>query len=440
MRFIMEKTSIFFVSIALAFLIILPGCSPEPEETAAEDTVRQDDPVPEETPDPELDSQSPGNEEVQDGGAKEDSSPETDLEKLAGMEGDFQAVNAFPGLSFQRPLGFHVPGDSSGRIFIVEQAGKILTIYPDGGSSLFLDIRDRVDDGGNEMGLLGLAFHPGFSENGLFYLNYTGPEGTVISEYNISSKDPEKADPESEEILLTFSQPYSNHNGGQLAFGPDGYLYIGTGDGGSAGDPGGNGQNRTTLLGNILRIDIDGNQDGLAYSIPGDNPFIGNDQGFRQEIFAYGLRNPWRFSFDTANGRLWAADVGQDQIEEIDIIEKGKNYGWNIMEGSQCYEPPSDCDTRGLVLPVYEYDHSRGSSVTGGYVYHGESLPMLEGIYVYADFVSGNIWGLAYTPQETARNFILAETGLNISSFGLDADGELYFTAFDGNIYQLSVE
>ncbi len=436
----MKKTFIFFVSTVLAFFIILPGCSPEPEGTSAEDTVRQDDTAPEETSDPEPDSESPENEEVQDGGAEEDSSTETDLEKLASMEGNFQAVNAFPGLSFQRPLGFYVPDDGSGRVFIVEQAGKILTIFPDGGSSVFLDIRDRVDDGGNEMGLLGLAFHPGFSENGLFYLNYTGPEGTVISEYNISTRDPEKADPGSEEILLTFSQPYSNHNGGQLAFGPDGYLYIGTGDGGSAGDPGNNGQDRTTLLGNILRIDINRDQNGFSYSIPGDNPFIGNDRGFRQEIFAYGLRNPWRFSFDPASGRLWAADVGQDQIEEIDIIEKGQNYGWNIMEGSQCYEPPSDCDTRGLVLPVYEYDHSRGSSITGGYVYHGERLPLLEGIYVYADFVSGNIWGLAYTPQGTTRNFILAETNLNISSFGVDADGELYFTAFDGNIYLLNVE
>jgi len=436
----MKKTFIFFISMALAFFIILPGCSREPERSAAGNTGRQDNSAPEERSDPGLDGESSGNEEVRDEESEEDSSSETDLEKLAGMERSFQAANAFPGLSFQRPLGFYVPDDGSKRIFIVEQAGKILTIYPDSGSGLFLDIQDRVDDSGNEMGLLGLAFHPDFSGNGLFYLNYTGPEGTVISEYKISSEDTEKADPESEKIILAFSQPYSNHNGGQLAFGPDGYLYIGTGDGGSAGDPGDNGQNRETFLGNILRIDVDGSQDGLAYSIPGDNPFFNNDQGFLQEIFAYGLRNPWRFSFDPASGRLWAADVGQDQIEEIDIIEKGKNYGWNIMEGSRCFEPPSDCDARGLVLPVYEYDHSQGSSITGGYVYHGESLPVLKGIYVYADFVSGNIWGLSYTPEETVRNFILAETDLNISSFGLDENNELYFTAFDGNIYQLAVD
>lgn len=369
-----------------------------------------------------------------------------DLDKLKDMEDSFTVTDAFPGISFERPLEFQNADDGSGRVFIVEQGGRIFIIdstagsTADGTAKLFLDIRDRADDSSNEKGLLGLAFHPDFKNNGQFLVNYTTSDSTVVSRFDIDKNDPDKADPASEEIIITFKQPYANHNGGKLAFGPDdGYLYISTGDGGGAGDPHGNGQSLKTFLGKILRIDIDKSADGLAYSIPSDNPFKDNSEGFLEEIYAYGLRNPWRFSFDSVTGTLWAADVGQDKIEEIDIIQKGKNYGWNIMEGSYCYEPPSGCNPEGLELPVYEYQHPLGESITGGYVYHGKDLPVLDGIYIYGDFITGYIWGLAYIEGEEARNFTLARTDLNISSFGTDEGRELYFTAFDGRIYKLAL-
>jgi len=377
-------------------------------------------------------------------GGKEtvDSSVLLNLKKLQDMENSFTITNAFPNISFDRPLEFQNAGDGSGRIFIVEQSGRIFMI--DGAKAskaeLFLDLSARVDDNANEKGLLGLAFHPDFKNNGQFFLNYTNKSNTVVSRFTIFKDNPNTADPGSEEVITTIKQPYANHNGGKLAFGPDdGYLYIATGDGGGAGDPQKNGQNLMTLLGKILRIDIDGKDSGLNYSIPSGNPFKGNKEGFREEIYAYGLRNPWRFSFDSVTGTLWAADVGQDKIEEIDIIQKGKNYGWNIMEGSYCYEPPSGCDPEGLELPIYEYQHPLGESGTGGYVYHGKTLSMLQGIYIYADFITGYIWGLAYIEGQTVQNFTLVKTDLNISSFGTDEDQEIYFTAFDGKIYKLAM-
>ncbi|MGM0367793.1 MAG: PQQ-dependent sugar dehydrogenase [Actinomycetota bacterium] len=362
-----------------------------------------------------------------------------DLETLQELENNFKVINAFPNLSFTQPLDFQIAGDGSGRMFIVEKSGRISAVDGNAESELFLDISDQVNDSGGEEGLLGLAFHPDFKKNGYFFVNYTNNNGTVVSRFKTIEGNPDKADPESEEIVITFDQPYSNHNGGKLAFGPDGYLYISTGDGGGAGDPQGNAQNPGTLLGKILRIDIDNQQTGHSYAIPPDNPFAGNSEGRREEIYAYGLRNPWRFSFDPVTGNLWAADVGQNKIEEIDLIEKGGNYGWNIMEGSQCFNPPSGCDTKGLTLPIYEYEHPLGKSITGGYVYRGNRLPILQGIYIYADFVTGYIWGLAYNEGEEARNFTLAETNLNISSFGIDENQELYLTAFDGNIYKLTL-
>jgi len=291
------------------------------------------------------------------------------------VENRFTIQDAFPGLQFKRPLDFQNAGDGSGRVFVVEQGGQIYVIEnkPAVKAELFLDISNRIDNSGNEMGLLGLAFHPNFKENGLFFVNYTNSTSTVISKFKIDPSNPNKADPSSEEIILTFTQPYSNHNGGQIAFSPnDGYLYIGVGDGGSEGDPNGNGQNCSTLLGKILRIDINKKDPGLNYGIPPDNPFVNNSQGKKEEIYAYGLRNPWRFRFDPQSGRLWAADVGQNRVEEIDLIDKGKNYGWNIMEGSLCYNPPSGCNTSGLELPVYEYQHPLGDAITGGYVYRAD--------------------------------------------------------------------
>ncbi len=357
------------------------------------------------------------------------------------LAGPVEPEVAFPRLRFERPVDLQDPGDGSGRLFVVEQAGTIRVFEnrPETAEvPVFLDIRSRIDDRGNEQGLLGLAFHPDFRSNGYFYVNYTaaGPDRTVIARYRADPLDPDRADPASARVLLEFAQPYANHNGGQLAFGPDGCLYIAVGDGGSGGDPQGNGQNRATLLGSILRIDVDRPSGGRAYGIPPDNPYAGNGAGFREEIYAYGLRNPWRISFDPETGRLWAADVGQDRYEEIDLIEKGGNYGWNVMEGAHCYGG-SGCDRSGLIPPVWEYGRSQGGSITGGHVYRGPSLPSLQGAYVYADFVSGRIWALRTDGSGEPRNELLADTDLSISSFGVDGHGELYLCAFDGRIYRL---
>lgn len=372
----------------------------------------------------------------------------TDSEQPSGVDGntpndvDYQAVEAFPNLSFSQPLDLQHSGDGSNRLFVVEKSGSI-KVFENSMSvskaSVFLDIRDRVDDSGSEEGLLGLAFHPDYESNGYFYVNYTAsnPDRTIIAGYQESADNPDSADKESEIQLLTFDQPYSNHNGGQLAFGPDGYLYIAVGDGGSAGDPNGNGQNRSTLLGSILRIDVDNPDSGNNYGIPPDNPYAGNTRGFREEIYAYGLRNPWRFSFDAANGELWTGDVGQNSYEEIDIIEPGWNYGWNIMEGNHCYEPSDNCDQSGLELPIWEYDHDLGNSVTGGFVYRGPTLENLTGWYIYGDFGSGRIWALHNSDPQNPTNTELLNTDINISSFGVDADNELYICGFGGRIYQL---
>lgn len=352
---------------------------------------------------------------------------------------DIRMVAAFPNLMFEQPLDLAWPDDGTNRLFIVEQPGRIWMIENDSTTSdrtLFLDITARVEDEGWEEGLLGLAFHPEYATNGYFYVNYTAtnPDRTVISRFTVEPTDPNAADPAGEHEILSFRQPYSNHNGGCLKFGPDGYLYIGVGDGGSAGDPQGNGQDRTSLLGTILRIDIDNPAGGNAYGIPADNPFAGNSDGYAEEIYAWGLRNPWRFSFDPPTGRLWAADVGQNRIEEVDLIVSGGNYGWNIMEGSECYEAMT-CDTAGLILPVAEYQHSQGKSITGGFVYRGSLVPELTGMYIYADFLSGRVWGLTYD-QGAGSPALLVNSGLSIASFGIDRSNELYALAFDGKIYR----
>ncbi len=361
----------------------------------------------------------------------------------AQVEGDVEIEVAFPNLRFTRPVDLQHAGDGTGRLFVVEQAGVIRVFGndPDApAATVFLDIRDRVDDRGNEEGLLGLAFHPDYAANGFFFVDYTAssPDRTVIARYRVDPNDPGRADPGSETIVLEVAQPFSNHNGGQIAFGSEGLLYVALGDGGSGGDPREHGQNRRTLLGSILRIDVDQPSGGRPYGIPPDNPFAGNTEGFREEIFAYGLRNPWRFSFDAATGRLWAADVGQNAFEEIDLIEPGGNYGWNTMEGMHCFDPPSGCATAGLTPPVWEYDHGEGRSVTGGFVYRGPGVPQLAGKYVYADFVSGKIWALAFEGGAVQAHAELLDTTLGISSFGVDENRELYFCAFDGRIYRFT--
>ncbi|QXD17100.1 PQQ-dependent sugar dehydrogenase [Rhodocaloribacter litoris] len=360
-------------------------------------------------------------------------------EESVEQGGDLELEVAFPNLTFSRPVDLQHAGDGSGRLFVVEQAGVIRVFENRTGvasAATFLDIRDRVNDSGNEEGLLGLAFHPDFATNGFFFVNYTAtnPRRTVIARFSVDPDDPDRADPASETVILEVEQPFSNHNAGQLAFGPDGYLYVGLGDGGSAGDPLGHGQNPATLLGALLRLDVDHPDPERNYGIPDDNPFVGQ-AGFREELYAYGFRNPWRFSFDPATGRLWLADVGQNAWEEVDLVEKGGNYGWNVMEGTHCFNPPSGCDDTGLIPPVWEYDHSLGASITGGYVYRGAAVPELAGKYVYADFISGRVWALTYDGTRATSEQLL-DTSLGIASFGLDEQGELYLCAFDGRIYR----
>ena len=361
------------------------------------------------------------------------------LDRSGQTKGEYGVEVAFPNLTFNAPVGILSPGDGSNRLFVIEQAGTIQVFENSRNvttSKIFLDIRDRVLYSG-EQGLLGLAFHPNYRQNGYFYVNYVADNArrTVIARYSVTAADPNQADRNTELILLEVAQPFANHKGGQLAFGPDGYLYIGLGDGGSAGDPLGNAQSLNTLLGKILRINVDGPSAGRSYSIPVDNPYAGNTLGYREEIYAYGLRNPWRFSFDPPTGRLWVGDVGQNQREEIDIVEKGKNYGWNIMEGTLTY---SSGNQAGLEPPVWEYSHDQGIAIIGGYVYRGASLIGLVGDYVYGDYGSGRIWALRYNGTGTPVNILIAETGLTITSFGLDDKSELYICAFDGKIHMLN--
>jgi glucose/arabinose dehydrogenase len=331
---------------------------------------------------------------------------------------------------FQQPTFATHAGDGSGRMFVVEKAGRIRILRGNAvDEQPFLDITDRVGSSGSEQGLFAVAFHPNYRTNGQFFVNYTDENGdTVIARFRVSN-DPDRADVGSAATLLRIDQPEANHNGGQIAFGPDGYLYIGMGDGGGAGDrhgPIGNGQNGEALLGKILRIDVNGQ---APYGIPPHNPFVGR-AGMRPEIWATGMRNPWRFSFDRATGDLFIADVGQNETEEIDFEPArspgGRNYGWNVMEGSGCFRPTSGCDQSNKELPVAEYNHDQGCSVTGGYRYRGRAEPSFVGVYFFADYCSGRIWGL--TPAQngawTKTELFQADSG--ISSFGEDEQGELY--------------
>ena len=353
-----------------------------------------------------------------------------------------EVERVFPSLSFARMTYLTHAGDGSGTLFVTLQPGVVMFFPndPDAASAdTFLDIRNRVSDKGNEEGLLGLAFDPKYAENGHFYVYYSaaGPRRSVLSRFSVPPGST-TADPASELVLLEIPQPFSNHNGGQIAFGPDGYLYVGLGDGGRAGDPFDNGQDRSTLLGSILRIDVGIVDERGGYGIPPDNPFRAAGDGSRPEIWAYGLRNPWRFSFDLETGDLWVADVGQNQYEEVDLIEPGGNYGWNVMEGNSCFSPSTGCSTEGLVRPVVQYGREDGCSITGGYVYWGSRLPSLRGAYVYGDFCSGRIWALRYDGTVVSEHLELIDSELRISSFGLDESGELYILSFDEKIYRLA--
>lgn len=334
---------------------------------------------------------------------------------------------------FERPTYLTHAFDE--RLFVVEQVGRVVIIAE--GQRLsepFLDISRQVESGGNEQGLLSLAFHP--TDHSRFFVNYTDLRGdTRISEFAVSTSDRNRADANSERVLLTIAQPYENHNGGQIQFGPDGYLYVGMGDGGSGGDPEGHGQNRGTLLGALLRLDVD---QGQPYAIPPDNPFI-HDAGSRPEIWAYGLRNPWRFSFDRLTGDLYVADVGQNAWEELNLAPSGsggENYGWNRLEGTHCFSSRI-CRSSDTLLPIVEYNHNEGCSITGGYVYRGVRFPVLNGHYFFSDYCGGVIWNLQRNGNGWQKNPLL-QTNLKIASFGEDAAGELYLLDHaGGDVYQL---
>jgi glucose/arabinose dehydrogenase len=389
----------------------------------------------------------------------------------------------FPALTtLEHPIWMSEAPDGSGRLFIVDQVGRIVIVSKgtDGNkTNEFLNIIDRQPNSAYEEGLLSIAFHPDFKSNGLFYIYYSQananyslppnnvhhsffPRHSVISEFKVSADDPNRADLKSERILLEVPEPFANHKGGQLTFGPDGYLYLGLGDGGLGTDPFNNAQNSASLLGKFLRIDVNTRatiQRGkdtvtLPYGIPSDNPFVGepdmNGLGARREVYALGMRNPWRYSFDRQTGQLWAGDVGQDLWEEVDLIVKGGNYGWNVWEGFHHFKPgPPGAQ---YVDPVIEYPHNTallqeskfprhgiGACVIGGYVYRGAKYPALQGVYIYGDFALGSIYGLRYGDGKVTDYGTLLEQPKNITSFAEDADGELYVLTYDGHIYSITV-
>lgn len=344
---------------------------------------------------------------------------------------------AFSALTFSRPVFITQAPDDTNRMFVVEQTGRIMVFENRDDvttATVFLDIKDRVRNRHNEEGLLSLAFHPKFKDNGRFFVYHTAadPKRNRISQYTVSRSDPTVADPASELIILEQAQKYGNHNGSTLLFGPDGMLYASFGDGGLANDPDGNGQNLGVLLGKIIRIDVDHQSDGKNYAIPADNPFV-TREGARPEIWAFGLRNVWRMSFDRDSGTLWAGDVGQNKWEEVDIITKGGNYGWKIREGLHEFAggPPT---IEPVIEPVFEYPHRDGISITGGYVYRGKSQPKLQGVYVVADYASRTIWGLRGEAGKPATSAVMLKGGTEsafITSFGEDRQGELFACALD---------
>lgn len=335
-----------------------------------------------------------------------------------------------------RPMVLTHAGDGSHRNFVATQRGTVY-VFPNDPkaqqASLFLNISDRVQDWkkDNEEGLLGFAFHPQYARNGQFYVYYSSsaePRTSIVSRFQVSASDPDRGDPGSEQVIMKIPQPFSNHNGGSIAFGKDGFLYIALGDGGGRNDPMGHGQNLSTWMGSLLRIDVDHQQDGQPYAIPADNPFL-QREGAQPEIYAYGFRNIWRLSVDRRTGDLWVADVGQDFWEEINIVKRGGNYGWSIREASFPFNNKSTVPADAPIAPIWEYDHQIGKSITGGFVYRGSRLPVLDGMYVYADFISGRIWALKFDEAagKVTKSMGIASTGFPVLAFGEDENGELYY-------------
>lgn len=406
--------------------------SGEPTVVSAPPTLEPATQTPESTS-----TQEPATPEIQEEPSPTPQAPQPTTESIPQVEtlpnpDDFSWSVFATGLA--QPLYLTHAGDQSGRIFVIEKAGRIL-IFQDGIQleDPFLDIVQQVNSRDFERGLLGLAFHPNYAQNGLFFVNFTDLNGdTVVAKYQVSG-DANRAEPDSQEILLTISQPYANHNGGMIEFGPDGYLYIGMGDGGSAGDPQGNAQNLESLLGKILRIDVDS---GTPYGIP-----PGNKPGGRPEIWALGLRNPWRFSFDHVTGNLLIGDVGQNQWEEVHLLPAGAisaNLGWDYFEGTHPYEgsPPNNIS---LVFPLLEYSHGGGNcSVTGGYTYRGTQLPDWQGVYLYGDYCSGAVWGAIPDANGDWQTERLYNLSASVASFGEDESGEIYLVDLNGTIYKLT--
>jgi glucose/arabinose dehydrogenase len=362
---------------------------------------------------------------------------------------DQQAQEQIPNISLElvtsglsEPVGVTSAGDGSRRLFVVEQDGRVRIVRKGRLKSRpFLDVTE-LTQGVGEQGLLGLAFHPHYEANRRFFVHFTANNGdTVIAEYKRSRSHVERANENSQRILLTIDDPFPNHNGGDLKFGPDGFLYIALGDGGGGGDPQENAQALDTLLGKILRIDVNGTEGDLEYAVPADNPFVGAG-GARAEIWSYGLRNPWRISFDSGTGDLWIGDVGETSVEEINVERAGSpggvNYGWDVMEGTLCFEPEQGCDPTGLTPPVAEYRHNEGCSVTGGFVYRGQRFPELRGTYFYGDYCSGSIWALVAADPAAGATKILP-TDYSISSFGETAAGEILVTAHGGRLFKIVV-
>ncbi|HEX3725488.1 MAG TPA: PQQ-dependent sugar dehydrogenase, partial [Pirellulales bacterium] len=377
-------------------------------------------------------------------GAATDPSPSI---KVSETPSNVEVEKAFPKLRINRPILVTHAGDGSGRLFVPSQLGTVYSIPPDREveePQTFLDINSRVvyEDKENEKGLLGLAFHPNYRENGEFFVYYT-PTGArkrhtiVVSRFRVSKDNPNAADPDSEERLLEVEHPFWNHKGGTLAFGPDGYLYIAIGDGGLANDPFGNGQNLKTMLGKILRIDVDHRAAGKKYLVPSDNPFASQPAQGLGEIWAYGLRNPWRIAFDRKTGTLWCSDVGQDLWEEIDLVVEGGNYGWNLREGVHKFGSKGGEASADFVEPIWEYHHEVGKSITGGLVYRGQKLPQLIGCYLFADYVTGKVWALKYDePGKTVQAlYSIRGNVMPIMSFGEDETGEAYYSTDTGQIY-----
>lgn len=348
---------------------------------------------------------------------------------------------ALNGRSFDRPVEFGaypLPSESGseGGVYVVEQDGLVLG-FRDGQEATLLDLRERVSRSGNEEGLLSFTLDPLFMENGRVWLYYSvagGDRRTRLARFTADLAGGGAIDPASELVVLEVPQPYGNHNGGAVRFGPDGMLYLGLGDGGAAGDPGANGQNLGTLLGSVIRIDVRNATSAAPYTVPVDNPFVATTDA-RPEIWAYGLRNPWRMAFDPATDDLWLADVGQNAWEEIDVVVRGGNYGWNRTEGQECFAPRSGCDRSALTDPVAVYSHDEGCSVSGGYVYRGAAVPALVGHYLYADFCSGTLWAL--NAEQRAEAVQLGRVAGSVAGFGVDAAGEIYVLLFGGPLLRI---